>query len=142
MKSQCEVAIFEVYQKAEIPRLDQFRDLLYPFHLEVGAFCESVKWAEIGAELVSAILLGDSKRRRFKISKRKTPVASSGLESLLAVIVSGDLVPRVEDWDWCLPHTKGGELRKFKRERLRPQEPFVGVVRGALSIAWQSWNSR
>ena len=130
MKSQCKAAILEVYQKAEIPRLDQFRDLLHPLHLEVGAFGELVQRAKVGAESVSAILLGDSKHCRFEISERKTLVASSGLCSLLAVIVLGDLTPRVEDRDWGLPHAKGGRSHKFKRERLRPQEPFIGVVRG------------
>ena len=99
MKSQCKVAILEIHQEAEGPGLDQFRDLLHPLHLEVGTLGELVQRAEVGAEPVSAILLGDSKHRRFKISKRKTPVASSGLASLLTVIVSGDLVPRVKDWD-------------------------------------------
>ena len=106
MESQCKVAILEVYQKAEVSRLDQLRDLLHPFHLEVRALGELVQRAKVGAESVSAILLGDSKHRRFKISKRKTLVASSGLCSLLAVIVSGDLIPRVEDRDWGLPHAK------------------------------------
>ena len=76
------------------------------------------------------ILLGDSKYRGLEVCERETPVTSSGLERLLVVIVLVDLILRVEHQDLGLPHAKGGGLSEFERGRLRPQEPFVGVVWG------------